>query len=205
MHFTSDWFSNNLPIWEKHLKTLKDKPLKMLEIGTFEGRSAIWLLENVLTHRDSKIYCVDHWKNNETAYKTFLNNTKKYKDKVTVLKGYSKDMLRNLKHVQFDFIYIDASKHSQNVLEDAVLSFDLLKPDGLMIFDDYTHNKEHDVNCPRPAIDAFMNVYATQIKVLLTRWQVVLKKRKTPLPKKPCYSEFYKEPERTPKIYRNVK
>lgn len=205
MHFTEDWFSNNIELWKKTLMKLKHKPLKVLEVGTFEGRSAIWLLENILLHPDSKIYCVDHWKHasekNDKVYQTFLENIKPYKDKVVIMKGYSNMMLRNLKQVQFDFVYIDASKHSANVLEDAVLSFPVLKPDGILVFDDYTHNKEHDASCPRPAIDSFMNIYASQIQVLHTKWQVVIKKRKVPMKKKPCYSEFFDEPKTVPKIY----
>jgi predicted O-methyltransferase YrrM len=187
---------------------LSKKPLHILEIGTFEGRSAIWILQNLCKHPDSKLYCVDHWlykgEHNSDTYKTFKKNIEPYKDKVIVLKGHSSHMLRRLNKPQFDFIYIDANRHSQNVLEDAVLSFPLLKPNAIMILDDYTHNKEHNINCPKPGIDAFMNMYANQIKVLHTKWQVVLQKRETPLLKSPCYSEFYNEPKTTPTIYKNI-
>lgn len=194
--FTADWFTNNIPLWEKQLSHLKGKPLSFLEIGTFEGRSALWLLENILTHKDSRMYCVDAWlgSKGDASYKRFLKNIAPYKDKVVVLKGLSSTMLRGIKKQMFDFVYIDASKHSQNVMEEAVLSFPLIKPGGLLVFDDYTHNKEHDHNCPRPGIDAFMNVYATEIKVLVTRWQVIVQKRKTPLKRRFCFSEFYREP-----------
>lgn len=191
--FTKDWFTNNIPLWEKQLMHLKGKPLTFLEIGTFEGRSALWLLENILTHKDSRLYCVDSWKD-ATVYKRFMKNIAPYEDKVAVLRGMSSVMLRGIKKEMFDFVYIDASKHSQNVLEEAVMSFPLVKPGGLIVFDDYTHNKEHDINCPRPGIDAFMNVYATEIKVLVTRWQVIAQKRRVPLKRRYCFSEFYREP-----------
>lgn len=194
--FTQDWFTNNIPLWEKQLLHLKGKPLTFLEIGTFEGRSALWLLENVLTHKDSRLYCVDKWSGaaGSVVYKRFLKNIAPYKDKVVVLKGLSSAMLRGIKKEMFDFVYIDASKHSQNVMEEAVLSFPLIKPGGLIVFDDYTHNKEHDYNCPRPGIDAFLNVYSSDLKVLITRWQVIAQKRKVPLKRRFCFSEFYREP-----------
>lgn len=208
MLFTEDWFSNNIPLWKKYLSKLKNKPLKFLEIGTFEGRSAIWLLQNILTHPESELYVVDHWKykgeNNKNVYDTFKKNIEPYKHKVHILKGYSRSMLRNMKHPQFDFVYIDANRHSQNVLEDAVLSFPLLKPNGIMIMDDYTHNKEHTIDCPRPGIDAFMNMYANDIKVLYTKWQVILKKRKIPLKRRACYSELFLEPKIAPAIYKDI-
>lgn len=206
--FTEDWFSGNIPTWRRLLSRLKGKPVRFLEIGTFEGRSAVWVLENILTHPESKLFVVDHWKyvgeNNKDVFSTFKKNIAPYKDKVQILKGYSRNMLRNLKAPQFDFVYIDANRHSQNVLEDAVLSFPLLKPGGTMIFDDYTHNKEHTVDCPRPGIDAFMNMYANEIKVLHTKWQVVLQKRKKPLLRKPCYSEMFQEPQQVPAIYKDI-
>lgn len=206
MVYTEDWFSNNIELWKKHLLKLSKSPIKVLEIGTFEGRSAIWLLENILKHPDSRIYCVDQWsyKSENKIYKTFLKNIEKYKNKVHILKGKSQDQVRKITNVQFDFIYIDASRHSQNVLEDAILSFPLLKSDGIMIFDDYTNNKEHDINCPKKGIDAFIDIYAYDIKVLHTGWQVVIQKRKTPLKRRPCYSEFYSEPNKTPLIFQDL-
>lgn len=199
MHFTEDWFSQNIPIWDAHLTKLKNKPIKVLEIGSFEGRSAVWILNNL---QKSELYCVDLWRNNNT-YKRFLNNIHPWKDRVHVLRGYSRDMVRSLK-VSFDFVYIDANRHSQNVLEDAVLSFPLIKPNGIIIFDDYTHNKEHDANCPKPGIDAFLNLYADQIVVLFSKWQVIVRKRVNKIPRKPCYSEFWTEPKTVPRIYKNV-
>lgn len=206
--FTEDWFSSNIPTWTRVLSKLKNKPVSFLEIGTFEGRSAVWVLENILTHPDSKLYVVDHWlakgKHNQGPFQTFKDNIEPYKSKVHILKGFSRDMLRNLKHAMFDFVYLDASKHSQNVLEDAVLAYPLLKPNGIMIFDDYTYNKEHDVSCPRHAIDAFINIYVEEIQVLQTRWQVIIKKRTKPLPRRPCYSEFFTDPKTTPEEYKHI-
>lgn len=207
-NYTEDWFSNNIPTWKKYLGNLRDKPAIGLEIGSFEGFSSNWILNNLLTHSESKLYCIDHWlykgEKNNNPYKTFLQNISEHKKKVKIFKDYSSKILRKLNNVQFDFIYIDANRHSQNVLEDAVLSFPLLKPDGIMIFDDYTYNKEHNVNCPRPGIDAFINIYVEDIKVLHTEWQVIIKKRKIALKRKPCYSEYYSEPSKTPTIYRDI-
>lgn len=206
--FTEDWFSSNIQSWKKQLSHLRGKPVHFLEIGTFEGRSALWVLENILTHPDSRLYVIDHWKyvseNNNHVYKTFKKNIAPYSTKVQVLKGYSRDMLRGLKASKFDFVYIDANRHSQNVLEDAVMSFPLLKANALMILDDYTHNKEHNNSCPRPGIDCFMNMYSGEIKVLHTGWQVVLQKRKTPLLRQPCYSEHFENPKKTPAIYKDI-
>lgn len=198
--FSIDWFSNNITKWTKYLDAFKSKPVHFLEIGSFEGKSALWLLENILTHKHSTLTCIDNFSYKNTEQK-LKNNLREYKDKVTILKGDSSDVLKTLKNNSYDFIYIDANRHSQHVLEDAVLSFILLKPEGIIIFDDYTNNKEHDNNCPKPGIDSFLDIYADKIKILHSRWQVILMKRETSLKRRPCYSEFYKEPTKNPWWY----
>jgi predicted O-methyltransferase YrrM len=198
--FTQDWFTNNIPLWQKELARYKTKPIKMLEVGTYEGRSALWAVENILTHPKSQMYCVDSFPKPQ-IYNTFMANIKKYhmknphvrKDKIKVFKGLSRDMLKTseMLNTKFDIIYIDADHRSESVLEDAVLAFPLLKSGGLLIFDDYTASKQHDNRCPKPAIDSFLNAYANDIRVLYTRWQVVVQKRLVPRAKPECHSEFY--------------
>lgn len=192
--FTSDWFSNNIPLWQKELTKYNSKPTKFLEVGTYEGRSAVWALDNILTHPKSRITCVDTFETPGTL-QTFKQNISIHKDKVTILKGKSQDMLKTpgilAEKGQFDIIYIDSDHHSKHVLEDAILCFPLLKLGGLMIFDDYTNNKYHDMSCPKPGIDAFLDAFAGDLRVLHTRWQVIVQKRIKPYHKKPCRSEFY--------------
>ena len=56
--YTYDWFSQHVPYWNRLLEPLKGQPdLRFLEIGSFEGRSACWLLRNILTHETSMLTC----------------------------------------------------------------------------------------------------------------------------------------------------
>lgn len=191
--YTKDWFTNNLPLWEKMLAKYASRPVLWLEVGSYEGRSAIWALDNILKHPKSHIWCVDSFISK--TYDTFRDNMKPYKGRFTLLKGKSEDMLKKQELLdlkgKFDIIYIDADRHGRHVLEDAVLCYPLLKPDGLLIFDDYTYSREHDSRCPKMGIEAFCNTYAHEIKVIVTRWQLIVKRRKKPLVKKKCFSEFW--------------
>lgn len=196
--FSKDWFSNNIPRWEKHFKKLmkvgKETPLQALELGSYEGRSAIWTLDHILTHPKSKIVCVDSFADVPKNIKQhFLHNTSKYGDKVSLITSTTQDALKSpeLLNKQFDFIYIDASRSSKNVLEDAILSLPLLKIGGYIVFDDYTSSKEHDYACPKKGIDTFLDIYNDELKVENTSWQVIA--RKKPIKRKPkaCHSEFY--------------
>ena len=60
--FQADWFSPTIDEWTETLAEYKAKPnVSFLEIGSFEGRSAIWLLENILTDPTAHLTCVDTW------------------------------------------------------------------------------------------------------------------------------------------------
>jgi predicted O-methyltransferase YrrM len=79
----------------------------------------------------------------------------------------------------FDLIYVDGSHHATDVLQDAILGFQLLRVGGLLIFDDYLWRLEPDgqqdsFNMPKPAIDAFVNIFQRKLRVLdgLPNWQL---------------------------------
>jgi hypothetical protein len=92
--FTVDWFSNNNERWKKYFKKLRTVPIQALEIGSFEGKSAIWALDNILIHPDSYITCIDNFSlkrhGNRQFYSAvirrhFKENTKDYAHKLTLI------------------------------------------------------------------------------------------------------------------------
>lgn len=179
--FTADWFSSKIPLWKKIMQPFKGKPnIHYLEIGVFEGRSAFWMLENVLTHPTSKLTCIDIFP--EDVEERFNANLKKsgFKNKVTAIKGMSQQVLKGLDENSFDIIYVDGGHTADDVLADAVFSWPLLKKEGIMIFDDYLLRKKEDPPQMRPqiAIDAFITAYLNHIEIVHHGYQVVLKKRK---------------------------
>jgi predicted O-methyltransferase YrrM len=176
--FTVDWFGLNIAIWQQMLSGLVGKPnLAFLEIGCFEGRATVWLLGNILTHKTSKIHCVDIF---EGDYEQrFDHNIKvaRCEDQVAKIKGYSQEALRKLPLNHYDFIYVDGSHVASDALEDAILSFRLLKRNGIMIFDDYEwqwYNDEYLL--PKMGIDAFLQVYAGKHELLHKAYQVIVRK-----------------------------
>jgi predicted O-methyltransferase YrrM len=153
--------------------------LCFLEIGSYEGRSTLWLLENVLTHPTSTITCVDSFTQSNT-YNTFINNTKNYKSKIALHRDYSFNVLikLNKRSDLFDAVYIDGDHSAKGVLEDAVLSFPLLKKGGLLIFDDYQWAMQlPPQQRPEIAINAFIESYANRVKIVYVGYQVVLQKK----------------------------
>jgi len=180
--FTSDWVTYNVPQWEQALAQVKGKPnIRALEIGSYEGRSAVWFLENILMHPSSSITCVDIFEI-PVVESRFDRNilASRSLNKVVKLKGRSDEALKYLKPVTFDFIYIDGSHDAKDVLVDAVLAWELLKPSGVIIFDDYAwHGFDSRLGRhrrPMLAIDAFLEVYTPYAELLHKEYQVILRK-----------------------------
>lgn len=193
-YFTQDWFWGNIDRFLKHIGHLKGQPnLQFLEIGSFEGKSTTWLLDNILTHDTSKITCIDTFEggyehaqmglNLNNLYNVFLNNVSEYGEKVLPVKNLSSRGLleQSVRSKKYDFIYIDGCHESKEVLEDAVLSWELLKDGGILIFDDYlwgVHRRETDqTKAPKISVDSFIACYAKYIDVLEIDYQVVLRKK----------------------------
>jgi hypothetical protein len=94
--------------------------------------------------------------------------------KVDVRVGFSLDQLCRLvaeDTPQFDFISVDASHQAADVLADAVLAFQLLKPGGVIAFDDYIWSPmrpgtENPLLLPKVAIDAFTTIYSQKLRIL---------------------------------------
>jgi predicted O-methyltransferase YrrM len=97
--------------------------------------------------------------------------------KVRKLKGYSQLLARGLPFDFYDAVYIDGSHAAVDVLEDAVLCFRLVKPGGIMIFDDYGWSLPNDQRGqPKMAIDSFLSVYEGRYELLYQAYQVFIKK-----------------------------
>lgn len=188
--FQTDWFTSTEHEWSTNLHDLRGKPnLNFLEIGSFEGRSAIWLLENILTHAESHLTCVDTWEGSvehkgtnldlATIESNFDHNIQAsgFSPKVTKMKAFSHAALRQLPFSSFDFIYIDGSHKASNVLEDVVLSWRLLKTGGIVIFDDYVWEPQYsELESPKIAVDSFLRCYADALSVVKIGSQVTIKK-----------------------------
>src|SRR5688572_18836542 len=58
--FTQDWFTHKIPHWDRLLRPLMGRPrLRYLEVGVFEGRSLLWVLEHVLSDPSASAVAVD--------------------------------------------------------------------------------------------------------------------------------------------------
>jgi len=161
----------------------------ILEIGTFVGTSLVGFLEHT---KGARATVIDTWtpykETNQkedtvvmkvdfgTIEETFYKNTLKYKDRITVLKGSSREKLLELVVAQqkFEFVYVDGSHKCLDVYLDACLAWQLLSPGGYIVFDDYMFNRGDTLGSPEEAIEHFIREH--DCKVVFKGYRVGLQK-----------------------------
>jgi len=187
--FTNDWFNAlTKGVWDQLLPQVD--PRRFLEIGSYEGASACYLIDKVAPSHRIEVHCVDTWEGGvehqqaatmQAVEARFRRNMDaailRYPGNVALVvhKGPSDVELSKLlaegKQGYFDFVYVDGSHQAPDVLCDAVLGFKLLRVGGTMVFDDYLWAEDlptgmDPLRCPKLAVDSFTNVNCRKIRIL---------------------------------------
>jgi predicted O-methyltransferase YrrM len=221
--FTKDWFNWAPEVW-KQLTPMLPERKSFLEIGSFEGRSTVWIVENMMNPGDW-IDCVDTWQGGEEHAEEDMGSVEeRFDHNIDVVLGGAEVEERDAEykfpypvHTRyaspaptegqrkrvykykctstqylgsklagcidnenlFDFIYIDGSHIARDVMADACMAWPLLKPKGLMVFDDYlwTPNARDILHRPKAAIDAFTNLFAEEVDIVHVGYQLVVRKK----------------------------
>ena len=191
--FTKDWFNWAPQVWEQLIPHLPGQPGRrhFLEIGSFEGRSAVWIAENMMSE-DDELRCIDTWRGGEehtdedmgSVEERFRHNVvlaaeRFPRRRIFQCPGTSVERLADFQGKdEFVFIYIDGSHIAKDVLTDACMAWPLLTPKGMMVFDDYMWGNPRDIlHRPKPAIDAFCNLFAEEAEIVHVGYQLVVRKK----------------------------
>jgi SAM-dependent methyltransferase len=187
--FSSDWTTWHFANWAALLHPLRDLPVRVLEIGSWEGRSALFFL-NYLSR--SHVVCVDtfggsveHMRNPHFAAlvpeteRRFDGNLAGFASRVEKIKGPSARMLPQLGIAarRFDIVYVDGSHRAADVYGDGALAWPMVARDGILIFDDYEFDDvADDSERPKLGIDAFLAAFEGQYRMLHRAYQVAIAK-----------------------------
>jgi len=196
--YTENWFSSE--DLEQFLPLNTQEELHILEIGSFEGKSTIWFLENLLQNPKSTITCIDPWTSysqNSNSFNSYNQNNTEWdfqshkdtflynielsesKNKVIPYQGFSYDILPKLiiQNKQYDIIFIDGNHVAPFVLTDSVLSWYLLKNKGIMIFDDYLWDYQSgETLTPKLAVDSFISNFRDYCNIIWDGYRKAIKK-----------------------------
>ena len=186
--YTNNWFELQKPVHERFLNKINytDDPIKILEIGSHEGRSTVYF-SKYLVNKDSSLTCIDPYLEEDTTtpvnsrtYEIFKHNIKLTgkESQIFLEQNYSFDALVKLyiENKKFDYILIDGSHLTKDVIKDAILSFEILKPEGIIFFDDYLGGDTNSLGFPKIGIDSFVNSYRDKIEILHVGYHYVIKK-----------------------------
>lgn len=186
---STDWTSRFFASWAALLENRRHEPLQVLEIGSWEGRSAIFFLRYL---ENCRLTCIDTFQGSpEHAEREkwrealplieerFDANVAEFSDRVEKLKATSAEALARLAQDQrrFDVALIDGSHHRDDVLADAEGVWPLVRPGGIVIFDDYEWNFPIEPQAhPKLGVDAFLSARPGVFEELERGYQVIVRK-----------------------------
>mgnify|MGYP006142130499 CR=1 FL=1 len=166
---THDYFSSHAYNFSDIFNQFKF--CKYLEIGSFEGNSAMFVAKNF---PDSKIHCIDNWIGTNEYQKDleFSNVEKNFNLNMSEFDNYTKykltsDEFFRINQNHFNVIYIDGYHKADQVLKDFINSWSVLHVKGIIIFDDYIwkfFDKIEDNPCY--AINKYLKEIKKNLKIL---------------------------------------
>jgi hypothetical protein len=178
--YSGGFFSGNIGHWSRLFRKYKIQPRDILEIGSFRGDSARFLLDQF---PNAQITCVDTWAEyDELKHVSFSEVEAQfnsllatYSHRINKFKGRSN--LFQFQRDKYDLIYIDGSHLADDVLLDLINSWSALKERGIIICDDYIwqfYERVRDNPCA--AINCFLKLKKGEFRLLAVYRQIWIQK-----------------------------
>lgn len=180
--FTHQWFLRSNMHAHRWLEGLwsADAPLKMLEIGAFEGLCSTYLVDHFLGHEDSRLVCVDPFSTADSTTPVTSETEVRFRTnvarcahpaKVSLVKAFSKDFYPTNTE-SFDFIYIDGSHLVEDLVLDMNACHSICKPGGYILLDDYRGASD----TLKPHMDSFVAAHE-DLEIVHVDYQMLLRKK----------------------------
>jgi len=157
--------------WVPFIDFPTDRPINYCEIGVLYGANLLRFAELFGSHPDTKLYAVDPWLNYDlypeyegkmtTIYDTFIENinNSSYLNKIIIKRDFSHNIMPKFDDNLFDIIYIDGNHEKGFILKDAIMSYEKLKNEGYIIFDDLNWKTIQD------DVHEFLKMYEDKVEI----------------------------------------
>jgi predicted O-methyltransferase YrrM len=188
---TQDWFSHNIDTWTGLFHFVQSTKPRILEIGSWEGRSGVFLLTH-LCRDGGDIVCIDHFDLMGTPagrerHVKVTHNLSLTGKPFRIMDEFSVPALMTLLEEEmsamtpgFDWIYVDGSHEADDTFLDGELVWRLARKGAIVIFDDYRWDKEPEdsQHHPKRGIDTFMSLHDGEYERLSgpSHYQMILRK-----------------------------
>jgi hypothetical protein len=174
-------------LFRKDLGLLLDEfklPRIVCEEGVAEGR----LSRQICEWGVDRLYLIDLWETipgqsgdgsyhsswHDNNYKEAMERIEPWKDKVTVLRGFTKDMIPQIPGNSLGLVYIDAAHDYDSVIGDLMLSYPKVVTGGIISGHDYlgypsVYNAVNDF-CKNMALD--INIVPDEEPSMASFWLI---------------------------------
>ncbi|MEO0794051.1 MAG: class I SAM-dependent methyltransferase [Verrucomicrobiota bacterium] len=140
--------NNRLELWVNLLDQYK--PRKFAEVGVWKGEFAETILKECPYIEEYTM--IDPWahlpdwnkpfnkstKDFTSIYEEAMERTKFASDRVTVLRGRTKDVIHEIKDQSLDFVYIDGDHTLRGIAIDLIQLYPKVKKEGIVAGDDFS-------------------------------------------------------------------
>jgi lipopolysaccharide biosynthesis glycosyltransferase/predicted O-methyltransferase YrrM len=188
---TQDWLTINIDRWKTIFPLIESKAPRVLEIGSWEGRSAVFLVTE-LCKTEGEIICIDHFDLMRTQagrdrYSKIKHNLALAGSRAIIKDKFSVPALMEVLIEEmsaaepgFDWIYVDGSHEADDTFLDGELAWRLARKGAVVIFDDYGWETQprDSRHHPKRGIDAFLALHDGEYRRLSREgeYQMILQK-----------------------------
>ncbi len=151
----------NAKIFQDRWSWAKQLPdnINFMELGVAAGDFSHFLLTNI---KLNNLYLIDLYNHNDfrtgwdeikstrfnsTTHYNFVKERFKSFNNVKMIKGFSHNVMQKLindNKIKFDVVYLDTDHKKDQLLKEIPLAIKLLKPNGILAFNDFIVHTEND-------------------------------------------------------------
>ena len=182
--FTTDWIGRKAQAWFDVFAPLRYRSIDILEVGAFEGRSAVLFLNYFPS---STLTTIDSFQSSSAGQSEYWqqieqrcdSNLAGFGDRATKVRDHASNALVELAQAgrQFEIVYLDAGKQREWVFALSSLAWPLIQVGGFVIWDDFTWGPDRpSEEKPRDAIRLFTGAFAKCLSIEHSGSQLIARK-----------------------------